>query len=205
MTLSVQDIARVAHTVNKRYCEAVGDHSQLDWEKAPSWQRSSAISGVELHLRDPDTTAEGSHKEWLRHKLSQGWVWGPNKDPDKKEHPCIVPYEKLPQEQKVKDHLFKAVIEALRPHARPDLAAQHFEKKINEQGEGKSNTGEDTVMAEQDETQNSEAPRQTENRPAAEQAQVEEYEKQKEAPGSNGQASDDEGDAPGAENASRDA
>ena len=31
----------------------------------------------------------------------------------KKEHPCFVPYEELPTEQKAKDFLFRGVVHAL--------------------------------------------------------------------------------------------
>jgi hypothetical protein len=37
------------------------------------------------------------------------------KDPEKKEHPCFVPYESLPAEQQAKDHLFKGIVAALAP------------------------------------------------------------------------------------------
>lgn len=43
------------------------------------------------------------HKEWLENKKAQGWVYGALKDFDKKTHPCIVPYEELKIEDKVKD------------------------------------------------------------------------------------------------------
>ena len=33
--MTVQDIARVAHELNKAYCESMGDHSQPDWDNAP--------------------------------------------------------------------------------------------------------------------------------------------------------------------------
>lgn len=112
--LTVKNVAAVCHNINKAYCEAIGDTSQPTWDKAPGWQRESAISGVQMHLDNPEATAEDSHKSWLKEKLAAGWVWGPNKDPEKKEHPCIVPYKDLPKEQQVKDHLFKAVIESLR-------------------------------------------------------------------------------------------
>ena len=35
MILSVEEIARVCHNVNKAYCEAIGDDSQVTWEEAP--------------------------------------------------------------------------------------------------------------------------------------------------------------------------
>ena len=37
---------------------------------------------------------------------------GPVKDPEKKEHPCFLPYDELPLSQRIKDYLFTAVVEA---------------------------------------------------------------------------------------------
>jgi hypothetical protein len=44
-----------------------------------------------------------------------GWKYGPVKDPEKKEHPCFVPYDRLPTEQKAKDYIFGAVVKSLAP------------------------------------------------------------------------------------------
>src|SRR5438105_262770 len=37
----VEACARAAHEVNRAYCLALGDASQVAWEDAPEWQRSS--------------------------------------------------------------------------------------------------------------------------------------------------------------------
>jgi hypothetical protein len=108
--MEVRAIARLCHEVNKAYCESIGDHSQVSWEEAPEWQQNSAIDGVMFIKASPDTTPEDSHKNWLAHKVNDGWVYGPVKDVEKKEHPCMVPYEELPLEQRVKDYLFRAVV-----------------------------------------------------------------------------------------------
>jgi hypothetical protein len=108
--MEVRAIARLCHEVNKAYCESIGDHSQVSWEEAPEWQQNSAIDGVMFIKASPDTTPEDSHKNWLAHKVKDGWVYGPVKDVEKKEHPCMVPYEELPLEQRVKDYLFRAVV-----------------------------------------------------------------------------------------------
>ena len=106
-------IARVAHEVNKAYCEALGDPTQAVWEDAPQWQRDSAIKGVQLHLANPNLGVSASHDAWMREKLDTGWTYGPLKDPAKKEHPCIVPYADLPTEQKAKDFIFRGVVHAI--------------------------------------------------------------------------------------------
>lgn len=112
--MNADQIARVAHEVNRAYCEALGDTSQAPWEQAPQWQKDSAMKGVELHLSNPLAGPAGSHESWLAEKVASGWVWGPIKDADAKTHPCMVPFEELSQEQQAKDYLFRAVVHALR-------------------------------------------------------------------------------------------
>lgn len=96
--------ARAAHEMNRAYCIAIGDTSQPTWEAAPDWQRTSAINGVRGAI--DGNTPEQSHMSWLAEKLRTGWKYGPVKDPEKKLHPCCVPYAELPPQQQKKDDLF---------------------------------------------------------------------------------------------------
>lgn len=66
-----------------------------------------------MHLENPEAGASDSHDSWLKEKLENGWSYGPDKDVEKKEHPCCVPYEQLPDEQKAKDYLFRGIIHAI--------------------------------------------------------------------------------------------
>ena len=111
--LSIEEIARVAHEVNRAYCFSLGDASQVEWENAPEWQKKSTIAGVEFHLNNPTAGPSGGHDSWLRMKIADGWKYGPVKNADKKEHPCCVEYHELPREQKAKDYIFLAVVHAL--------------------------------------------------------------------------------------------
>jgi hypothetical protein len=109
----IDRIARVCHEVNRAYCAALGDNSQPAWDDAPSWQRESVRMGVDLHLMG-DFGPEASHLSWMNEKYNTGWVYGEVKDPEKKEHPCLVPFDQLPKEQQAKDYIFRAVVHALR-------------------------------------------------------------------------------------------
>lgn len=109
----IEYVAKVAHEINRAYCAAIGDFSQPRWVDAPDWQRNSAINGVKYHCDHPSGTPEDSHNNWLAVKHSEGWVYGETKDPVAKTHPCCRPYEDLPVEQRVKDHLFIAVVRQL--------------------------------------------------------------------------------------------
>lgn len=108
-----EDIARICHEANRAYCATLGDFSQPQWEDAPEWQQTSAINGVKAHFGE-GLTPEQSHESWLAEKVAAGWVYGPVKDADAKTHPCCVPYAELPEAQKRKDHLFGAIVAALK-------------------------------------------------------------------------------------------
>jgi len=114
-----EQIAHVAHEVNRAYCQALGDNSQPTWEEAPDWQKSSAMNGVALHLDNPDAGPEASHESWYAEKEAAGWISGPDKDPKKKTHPCMVPFDELPLVYQAKDFIFRAVVHALAAHFTP--------------------------------------------------------------------------------------
>lgn len=112
ITVNKEVIARVCHEANRAYCESMHDFSQPSWDDAPDWQKESARIGVSFIL-DKGGTPEDSHNSWLAQKEKEGWKYGPIKDPEKKEHPCFVPYNQLPKEQQVKDHIFRAIVKAI--------------------------------------------------------------------------------------------
>lgn len=112
-TMNNEQIAKICHEVNRAYCAALGDFSQPTWEDAPEWQRSSARAGVDLHTMG-DFGPEASHISWMKQKVEEGWVYGPEKNPEAKTHPCIVPFDQLPREQQAKDFIFRAIVHALR-------------------------------------------------------------------------------------------
>lgn len=109
----IEAAARAAHEANRAWCIALGDMSQPSWDDAPEWQRQSARSGVRNIVMNPAATPEQSRENWLRDKEADGWCWGPVKDPEKKQHPCFVPYADLPSEQRAKDHIFGTVVRAV--------------------------------------------------------------------------------------------
>jgi hypothetical protein len=114
--MQVEHIAQVAHELNKAYCESIGDNSQTTWEDAPEWQKSSAIYVVKFHLDNPGALPSASHESWLKQKTEEGWKYGEVKNAETKEHPCFVPYEQLPTEQKSKDFIFRQTVHSLKSH-----------------------------------------------------------------------------------------
>lgn len=47
--------------------------------------------------------AKNVHEIWAETRIAQGWTYGPERNDAKKKHPCLIPYEELPEEEKVYD------------------------------------------------------------------------------------------------------
>jgi len=44
--------------------------------------------------------ARNTHEVWAAERMKEGWTWGPVSSDERKEHPCLVPYEELPEAEK---------------------------------------------------------------------------------------------------------
>ncbi|QFG09171.1 hypothetical protein PBI_SPORTO_66 [Arthrobacter phage Sporto] len=114
--LDIELIARTCHEAN-RVLQMSHDDEQLSypWHLASDEQKASSIEGVKKALEG--ATAMELHEAWARRKLADGWVYGETKDEGIKTHPCLVPYLKLPEEQRIKDHMFRAIVKAFKVDA----------------------------------------------------------------------------------------
>lgn len=111
-SLTINDVARVCHEANRAVQLALGEENpSAPWDETSVETQDSAVDGVRNALSG--ATPEQSHENWLKFKLDHGWVFGPVKDESAKTHPLIVPYADLPEEQRVKDDLFIAIVKAL--------------------------------------------------------------------------------------------
>jgi hypothetical protein len=113
--MNTTDIARVCHAANREYCRLIGETPQPPWDEAPPWMRFSSFSGVEFRLANPEAPESAQHEQWMAEKINAWWRYGPIKDAEAKTHPCLVPYNELSEEQRCKDRLFIAIVNALKP------------------------------------------------------------------------------------------
>ena len=119
---SLTNIAMVCHEANRALQVLlafkhpgngikVSDHWETPYTDELNDQIVSAVNGV--YFAVSGLTPEDLHNVWLKEKTERGWVYGPEKDFDKKTHPCLVPYSELPREDRRKDELFAAIVDVM--------------------------------------------------------------------------------------------
>ena len=47
--------------------------------------------------------AKNVHEVWAQNRINDGWTYGSVRDDAAKKHPCLVPYEELPDSEKEYD------------------------------------------------------------------------------------------------------
>ena len=47
--------------------------------------------------------AKNVHEVWAESRIAQGWSYGEERNDTLKHHPCLVPYEELPEVEKAYD------------------------------------------------------------------------------------------------------
>ena len=47
--------------------------------------------------------AKNTHDVWAQERIAQGWRFGQERNDTRKEHPLLIPYEELPESEKVYD------------------------------------------------------------------------------------------------------
>ena len=109
--MEVDAIARVVHEANSAYCVAIGDPALPSWNDLDETYRNSTRFGIKKVLSG--STPEEQHESWMKERVSQGWVCGTKLDRANKIHPNLVPYDQLPLDQRKKDKLFIAIVNAL--------------------------------------------------------------------------------------------
>lgn len=50
-----------------------------------------------------EAMARNVHEVWAKGRVDEGWSYGPQRDDAKKLHPCLVPYDELPESEKAYD------------------------------------------------------------------------------------------------------
>ena len=69
---------------------------------------------AEVMAEAVEAIAEVNHDQWATDRIADGWRYGPQRDDEKKLHPDLVPYDDLPEGEKLYDrNAAKAIVAEL--------------------------------------------------------------------------------------------
>ena len=60
----------------------------------------SLVDLPESLIQLSERIAENVHEVWAKARIDEGWTYGEKRDDIHKKHPCLVPYDELPEEEK---------------------------------------------------------------------------------------------------------
>lgn len=107
-----EQAARVCHAAHCALQAVQGEPlPSVPWDDLPVETRRIVIESVRAARQGE--AAPQLHARWVRAMAAQGWTWGPERDPENKRHPNMVPFGALPPEEQDKDRLFAANATAL--------------------------------------------------------------------------------------------
>ena len=66
------------------------------------------VNTSDIHLPEElnglvEQMAKNVHDVWAQNRMEQGWTYGEERSDALKHHPCLIPYEELPEEEKMYD------------------------------------------------------------------------------------------------------
>jgi len=64
---------------------------------------TSAIRLSPVLLELTEQIAANVHEVWAQQRIADGWRYGKERNDERKEHPCLVPYDELPDSEKQYD------------------------------------------------------------------------------------------------------
>lgn len=83
------------------YCLIVVGNNDHDYEPHPIDLSDIALTDDLIELRE--AIAENAHEVWAYNRKKEGWTYGPVRDDEKKTNPDLIPYNRLPESEKLYD------------------------------------------------------------------------------------------------------
>jgi RyR domain len=76
----------------------------------PSPIDTSTVQLTADHAELISQLTKNAHEIWAQKRIADGWSYGPSRDDTLKTHPCLVPFEVLPDSEKEYD---RAMVDAV--------------------------------------------------------------------------------------------
>ena len=86
---------------SKNYLVTINTKEMKTYNPKPIDLSDIVLDGDLTELRE--AIAENAHEIWAVDRQAEGWTYGPKRDENKKETPCMLPYSQLPEKEKEYD------------------------------------------------------------------------------------------------------
>jgi hypothetical protein len=114
--MTTEQIAKICHEAVAAYSKSLGDSKAIpSWDKATEEEKEAVTKSVILHIGSVDAYPAENHNAWVKERVDSGWVFGEVEDEKKKTHPFILPFDQLPIEQQIKEHLLRGIVQSMIP------------------------------------------------------------------------------------------
>ena len=78
-------------------------NNQTSNNNTPTPVDTSNIQLPEELMALAEAISKNVHEVWAQNRMNEGWTYGPVRDDEKRQTPCLVPYDQLPEEEKAYD------------------------------------------------------------------------------------------------------
>ena len=78
-------------------------NNQTSNNYTPSPADTTNIQLPEELIALAEAISKNVHEVWAQNRIKEGWTYGPVRDDEKRQTPCLVPYEELSEEEKAYD------------------------------------------------------------------------------------------------------
>lgn len=107
-------IAIVAVSVIGSFRTSIGDESAIsEFDLLTQPQKENLLEGIDMLVADSDAGPDARHAALVAKLAEDGWVYGDALDEASKTHPLLLPFEELPEAERVKEYLLHAVVRSM--------------------------------------------------------------------------------------------
>ena len=106
-------IAMLAHGVVAGYRKVMGMEPMPPFSDLGAAEQDELLENVDFWLANPSAPIAASHEAWLARGISEGWRLGEALDNLAKLSPFIRPFDTLPKDMVVMEHLFRAAVDSV--------------------------------------------------------------------------------------------
>lgn len=113
-------LARICYDAVRAYSRTIGE-PYVRWDDARPWDQESFADAVVYLLDAPKAEVVDLHGHWLAARMQRGWRHGPDRDVEHRLHPALLPWDDVPERERLKFELVHAIVGVFRGHVVPRL------------------------------------------------------------------------------------